>query len=98
LLLPSTFREAIHIAPKVARFRYNLGTFLVHRERYKEADHELARAIRLGWKDADAYVNRAVARWKVGKLGPARRDFEEALRLEPGNRDAVANLRLLGVR
>jgi hypothetical protein len=93
-----TFREAIHLAPKVARLRYNLGTFLVHRERYKEADAELARAIHLGWKDADAHVNRGVARWKLGKLKDARRDFEEALRLEPGNRDAVANLRLLGVR
>jgi tetratricopeptide (TPR) repeat protein len=94
----STFREAIHIAPKVARLRYNLGTFLVHRERYKEADHELARAIRLGWKDADAYVNRGVANWKLGKPNDARRDFEKALRLEPGNRDAAANLRQLGAR
>jgi tetratricopeptide (TPR) repeat protein len=93
-----TFREAIHLAPKVARLRYNFGTFLVHRERYKEAEAELARAIRLGWKDADAYVNRGVARWKRDKPKDARRDFEEALRLKPGNRDAVVNLRQLGGR
>jgi Tfp pilus assembly protein PilF len=88
----TTFREAIHFAPKVARFRYNLGTFLVQRERYRDGSREMTRAIDRGWKDADAYVDRAVARWKLGKLADARRDFEEALRLEPGNRDAVANL------
>jgi Flp pilus assembly protein TadD len=71
---------------------------LVQRERYRDGDSELTRAIERGWKDAAAYVNRGVARWKLGKLKDARRGFEEALRLEPGNRDAVASLRLLGVR
>ena len=89
------FREATRIAPKVARLRYNLGTFLVQHERYREGDRELSRAIRRGWIDADAYVNRGVARWKLGKLADARRDFEQALRLEPGNREAAANLRQL---
>ena len=58
-----TFRDAVSIAPKVARVRYNLGTFLVQRERYREAERELTRAIDRGWKDADAYVNRGVSRW-----------------------------------
>ena len=31
------FREATRIAPKVARLRYNFGTFLVQRSRYREA-------------------------------------------------------------
>ena len=94
----SAFREAIRIAPKVARFRYNLGTFLVSNERHREAVRELTRAIGRGWKDAAAYVNRGVARWKLGKVADARLDFEEALRLDPGNRDAVVNLRQLGAR
>ena len=94
----STFREAIHIAPKVARLRYNLGTFLVQREQNRDGGRELSRAIDLSWKEADAYVNRGVARWKLGKVADARRDFEEALRLDPGNREAVANLRQLGAR
>ena len=89
------FREATRIAPKVARLRYNLGTFLVQHTRYREGDRELTRDIRRGWIDADAYVNRGVARWKLGKLADARRDFEQALRLEPGNREAAANLRQL---
>jgi Flp pilus assembly protein TadD len=92
------FGEPPRLEPTVSRLRSNFGTFLVHSERYKEADAELTRAFDLGWKDADAYVKRGVARWKLGMLKDARRDFEEALRLEPGNRDAVANLRLLGVR
>jgi len=84
------------MTPKVAGLRYNLGTFLVQHERYREGDRELTLAIRRGWIDADAYVNRGVARWKLGKLANARRDFEHALRLEPGNREAAANLRQLG--
>jgi len=92
------FREATRIAPRVARLRYNLGTFLVQHERYREGDRELTGAVRRGWIDADAYVNRGVARWKLGKLADACRDFEEALRLEPGNREAAANLQQLGGR
>ena len=93
-----TFREAVSIAPRVARVRYNLGTFLVQQERYREGERELTRAIDRGWEDADAYVNRGVARWTRGRIGPARRDFEQALALDPGNRDAATNLRQLGTR
>ena len=89
------FREALDLGPGTARVHYNYGTFLLGQERAEDADRHLNRAIRQGWRDAAAYVNRGVARWKLGRLKAARRDFEQALKLDPANRDARANLRRL---
>ena len=89
------FEESISIAPSAARVRFNFGTFLLGTERYTEAEAELARAIRLGWKDAPAFVNRGAARWQLGRLKAAERDFRKALKLAPENREAAVNLRRL---
>ena len=91
------FKRALDIAPKSGRVHYNLGTFLLQSERYVEAEGELSRAIRLGWKDATAYVNRGAARWRLGRARAARRDFRKALELDPNNREAAVNLRHLSV-
>jgi Flp pilus assembly protein TadD len=90
-----TFRQARELAPGNARLRYNYGTFLLQLERFEDAWAELDRAIRLGWKDADAFVNRGVARFKLGRYSQARRDFQRALRLDPQNRRAQDNLAML---
>jgi Flp pilus assembly protein TadD len=50
------------------------------------------RAIRLGWKDASIFVNRGAARWELGQLKAAKRDFRKALRIDPENPEATANL------
>ncbi len=91
------FREALDLGPGTARVHYNYGTFLLRQERAEDADGHLSQAIRLGWRDAAAYVNRGVARWKLGRIKAARRDFERALKLDPANRDARANLRKIAL-
>ena len=91
-----TFQKALQLAPGAARVHYNYGTFLLQRDRFEFAEMHLTRAIRMGWKDPDAFVNRGASRWKLGRSRPARRDFERALKLDPGNRRAASNLRMLG--
>lgn len=89
------FREALASAPGSARIHYNYGTFLLGLERVEEALVHLDRAIRLGWTDAAVHVNRGAALWRLGRLKAARRDFAQALWLDPTNREARANLRRL---
>jgi Flp pilus assembly protein TadD len=67
----------------------------LRREEYAAARKHLARAIRRGWTGADAYINRGVALAKLGRVEKARVDFERALQLDPANREASANLRVL---
>lgn len=86
------FTEALTRGPRVARVHYNYGTWLLQQERWTEAAQHLDRAIDLGWRDADALVNRGVARWRLGKKKAAERDFREALELKPGDRRARMNL------
>lgn len=88
-----TFRAAIVLNPKAPRIRYNYGTFLLDTGDASAALEQLDRAIHLGWKDADAFVNRGVAKWKLSRLRDARRDFRRALKLDPGNHRASTNLR-----
>jgi tetratricopeptide (TPR) repeat protein len=89
-----TFQKALELGPRAARIYYNYGTFLLQ-NRPQEALEHLTRAIRLGWKDADAFVNRGVALWKLGRTKAAERDYRKALTLDPENRRAKANLRQL---
>jgi tetratricopeptide (TPR) repeat protein len=89
------FVQALDLAPRAARLRYNFGTFLLDRDRHAEALEHLTSAIRLGWRDADALVNRGVALLQLDRPHDARRSFRRALRVDPGNPRAVANLALL---
>lgn len=90
-----TFREALRRGPKVGRFHYNYGTFLLQHGRFPEALDQLREGIRRGWNDAGAWVNRGVAEWKVGDVRSAHRSFDKALRLDPANREAATNLAAL---
>lgn len=86
------FRRGIQIDPHVARLRYNLGTMLLEQGRNAESLTELDLAVKRGQRDAYAFINRGVARWRVGQLRGAEKDFARALRLEPHNHDAAENL------
>ncbi|MBZ5637413.1 MAG: tetratricopeptide repeat protein [Acidobacteriia bacterium] len=92
------FREALSMGPRVGRVRFDFGTFLLQAARYEESVRSLEKAIRLGWDDAAAWVNRGVALWKLGKTRAARRSFEHALALQPDNREAAINLKALSER
>jgi tetratricopeptide (TPR) repeat protein len=48
-----------------------------------------------GW--ADAWVNRGAAHWAGGNLDTARRAFERALELDPGNAEARRSLTALAI-
>ncbi|MDR0601039.1 MAG: tetratricopeptide repeat protein, partial [Treponema sp.] len=52
-------------------------------------------AIRLDGADVQAYNNRGHAYYAKKDYARARADWEEALRLEPGNADARDNLEML---
>ena len=94
-LAETFFNKALSRSPRAGRIRYNYGTFLLGEKRYDEALDELDQAIRLGWNDAFAFSNRGVARWKLGRMKNARRDFERAIALDPANSEARRNLQLL---
>ena len=84
---------ALGMAPRTGRIHFNYGTLLLRMQRYGEARDHLARAIRLGWDDADAWVNRGVAEWKLGRLRAAERCFRTALKKDPRDGRASANLK-----
>jgi|GEM_PF-3899610 len=89
------FHEALEQNSDSPRIHYNYGTFLLERRRFQAAERHLNRAILLGWNDAAAYINRGAARWKLGNLALARRDFEQALESDRSNPEARLNLRRL---
>jgi tetratricopeptide (TPR) repeat protein len=61
-------------------------------QRYREARDHLVRAIPLGWDDADAWVNRGVAEWKLGRLRKAERCMKRALEEDPRSEAARTTL------
>lgn len=91
----TAFQQALEYGPRAARLHYNYGTFLLQEERPEEALEHLSRAIRLGWSDADAYVNRGVAFWKLKRNKKAAASFRKALDRDPLNRRAKANLKAI---
>ncbi len=89
------FQRALDLAPDSGRIQFNYGTFLLEFERNTDAEQHLSTAIELGWIDVDTFVNRGVARWKLGKIEAAAQDFEAALELRPDDGRAAENLRRL---
>jgi len=85
------FQEALALGPKVARIHHNYGVLLLQRDRFDTAERYLTQAIRPGWKNADAFVNRSTARWKLGQENAARKDLRRAL--APRHSQASINLR-----
>jgi Flp pilus assembly protein TadD len=92
----SMFQQAIDASPRVARARFNYGTFLLGKDRLKPAEEQLRRAVRLDSRNAPAWANLGVAVARLGDATEARRCFERALRYDPGNRTAAENLKALG--
>ena len=61
----------------------------------RRAVEEFTRAIQVREGGADGYVNRGIARLRLGDAGGAAGDFQEALRLDPAHADARARLEAL---
>ncbi|XP_076862558.1 RNA polymerase II-associated protein 3 [Brachyhypopomus gauderio] len=64
-------------------------------ERYSEAEEDCGRAIALDGTYTKAFARRATARAALGRLAEAREDFKQVLKLEPGNKQAVSELKKL---
>ena len=90
------FEGAVDAGARVARVRFNYGTFLLGTDRLESAKDQLRRAVRLDSRNAPAWANLGVTLARLGKTDEARRCFERALRVDSGNRIAAENLKTLG--
>jgi Tfp pilus assembly protein PilF len=89
------FERAIGFAPRLARTRFNYGTFLLGSNRLEPAKDQLRRTVRWDSRNAPAWANLGVVLARLGKIDDAQRCFERALRYDPGNRMAAENLKSL---
>jgi len=70
----------------------NYGNDLLKNGSYRRAVRLFSKSLRLFPTDVWALNNRGLAYMKTGKPEKARRDFEDALRIEPGFEQARRNL------
>uniref|UniRef100_A0A8B9GUN1 RNA polymerase II-associated protein 3 n=1 Tax=Astyanax mexicanus TaxID=7994 RepID=A0A8B9GUN1_ASTMX len=66
-------------------------------ERYAEAEEDCSKAIALDSTYLKAFARRGTARAALGHLTGAKEDFEQVLRLEPGNKQAMNELKKLNM-
>lgn len=62
-------------------------------QKYKEAEEDCSKAILLDKTYCKAFARRGSARAALGLLTQAKEDFEELLKLEPGNKQALNELK-----
>ena len=77
------FQLAVKAAPASARIRYAYGAWLLRENRLDGAREQLGKSTELGPDNYDAWMDRGTALEKSGRLKPARRCFQQAMRLEP---------------
>lgn len=66
-------------------------------ERYAEAEEDCSKAIALDSTYSKAFARRGTARAALGRHAKAKEDFEQVLRLEPGNKQAMNELKKLNM-
>lgn len=72
----------------------NLCGGYLHLDRYKKAIQQCRRAIKLNTTIWQAFSNRGVARFALGRYAEAVEDFRRALELDPDNPSLTENLAL----
>jgi tetratricopeptide (TPR) repeat protein len=82
------FKEALRLEPDNATTWYMQGAALVSVGRWEEATVSFGRAIAIA-PDDSTYLSRGEAYRMLGRYDEAIADFDEALRRNPGNADAV---------
>jgi len=87
-----SYREALKSVPDFARAHRALALLAIADERYREARTELARAVSLGITDATTYGYLAYIHLKAGQSFAAAQAYQQALVLEPDNRDWQSGL------
>jgi len=88
----SEYAAASSLDHRLPAAYYNHGNDLLAQRDYRRAARLFSRSLRLYPTDVWALNNRGLAYLKVGKQEKARRDFEEALRIDPGFEQARRNL------
>ena len=73
---------------------FDAGNAAYLNEQYGEAAATYEEILAYGLHDPRLYFNLGNAYFKLGRLGPAILNYERALRLAPGDRDASENLEL----
>ncbi|KAF5907947.1 RNA polymerase II-associated protein 3, partial [Clarias magur] len=66
-------------------------------ERFAEAEEDCTKAIVLDSTYSKAFARRGTARVSLGRLSEAKADFEQLLKLEPGNKQAMNELKKLNM-
>lgn len=85
--------KAIELDPANPQAYFQRGLVRLDQKRWDEAIADNTRAIDLKVPNiAGAYNNRGLAYKNSGKLAEARRDYEQALKIQPGNKAAAGNL------
>ena len=90
------FRQALRIDPRTDRWDHDMGSLSIDLERYAEAEDHLRRAVAADPDDAAVHVDLGVALYHLGDEEAAAASYRRALELEPGQEEALANLRDLG--
>lgn len=89
------YDSTLELAPQLVAAWYNRGIDLMNAGRLHDSLASFDRAIALHSSDAQAHNNRGLAKMKLGDVEGARTDWMRALEIEPGMREAEANLRKL---
>lgn len=88
---------AAHLNPTSAEVYYNRGLLYMRAANFEAAIADFSTATKLNPRHADAFAARGAARQSIGQITEATRDYYTALELDPKNRNALVNLRKLGL-
>jgi tetratricopeptide (TPR) repeat protein len=89
------YRDALTIRPDSREARYRLAIVLEHEGKNEEAIVELKKILLANPADPQGLVELGYLLGKVGRLGDAQVCFDEALKLDPNNKDAKMGLGLI---
>jgi regulator of sirC expression with transglutaminase-like and TPR domain len=86
------YEIALDLDARLPAALYNWGNDLLRQGEYRKAIRRFSKSLRLYPTDVWTLNNRGLAYGKLGRREKARRDLEEALRIEPGFEQAQRNL------
>lgn len=90
-----SYTEALKLNPNEPKARANMAVALLHDGRIPEAIVELGKALSLDKEDSEVMHALGLAFHKMNDKAKATEYFEEALRLDPDNRNALEHLQHL---
>lgn len=88
-------KRSVDVQPQNSEAWAFMASTYYNAEQYQFADSCLTQAITYSPKNVGYYLNRAVARYQLGKLGAVLSDYDEVLNLDPDNFLAHYNRGLL---